>query len=158
MEIKITAIEKADIQKTREFCQEIFKEMEWGSTFAYGLDDLKQTFSGQGEVFLVAKKGDEIIGCVGLKRLSEKIGLMKRFYIAQEFRGKGLAKLMFDEIERFAQVHGYESIVLDTYKDNERAKRFYEKQGFQSFTPSVYPAWPESGHPEIFEFKKIDLK
>lgn len=158
MRIKISTIKDKDREKASKFCQSIFPELKLSKRFAYGLGDLKEFFSKPGEIFLLAKEDERIIACAGLKKLSNTEGLLKRFYVAKDFRGKGLADLMMKKIKKFAKEKKYKSIVLDIPHDNIRAKRFYQKQGFSIFKPLSYKNWPESKYPEIFEFRKLNLE
>lgn len=155
--IRISEIKDKDIDKVYKFCISIFEEFNWDKRFDYGLDNLKEFFNGPREIFFIAKKGKEIIGCGGLKELSENQGLMKRFYVAKDFRGKGIARLIFKEIKGFAKKQGYKFIILDTFKTNFRAKRFYEKQGFKPFIPKPDKDWKESKHRDLFDFRKLEL-
>jgi len=157
MDVEISKIEERDKEKVCQFCLSIFEEMGWDRKVAYGLENLAKTFGGPGEIFFIAKKGETIVACVGLKKLSAKEALMKRFYVAKKFRGKGLADLLFKKIKNFAEKNGYKTIVLDVFKDNIRAKKFYRKKGFEEFLPSQYDNWPESKHSELYEFKKLKL-
>lgn len=156
-EIKIGIIKDEDREKVYRFCLSIFDEMGWDKRFRYGLENLKKTFGGKREVFFIAKKDGGIIACAGLKNLTDKIALMKRFYVAKEFRGKGLAGLMFEKIKNFAKKNKYESIVLDVFRDNIRAQKFYQKKGFKIFNPEPDKNWLESQNPQLFEFRKLDL-
>ena len=161
MKIKIARIKEEDIKEAYRFCMGIFNEMEWDKRFAYELKNLKDFFKGSREVFFLAKKGHKIIGCGGLKELSKNKGLIKRFYMAQEFRGEGLAEEMLKKIKQFAKKEDYKTLVLDIFenkKDNIRAKRFFQKQSFIVFNPKPEKNWRETGNPELFEFRKLDLK
>jgi len=144
MQVEISKIQDKDIKKAKEFCLDIFEE-----------NNLKDFFSGKREVFFVAKFKKRIVACGGLKELSRDEGLLKRFYVAKEFRGKGLAEKMIKKIKEFAGEKRYKTIVLDVFKNNERAKKFFQKQGFQVFTPSSSEKWLESQHPEKFQFRRI---
>lgn len=155
--IRIGKIKEEDINKARIFCESIFDEFGWDKSFAYGLENLKKEFGREREAFFLAKKGQKVVGSAGLKELSEKTSLMKRFYAAQNFRGKGLAKIIFSRLKKFAKEKGYQEILLDVHKVNLRAKRFYEKQGFVLFSPKPYKKWPESKHPEMFDYEKLKL-
>lgn len=157
MKIKISGIEDNDQEKAHQFCQSIFYELKIDKRFSYGLENLKEFFSKPGEIFLLAKEDERIIACAGLKKLSKTKGLIKRFYVAKDFRGKGLADLMLERIKRFTKEKNYKSIVLDVPHDNLRARRFYQRHGFSVFNPSSYKNWPESKHPKIFEFRKLEL-
>lgn len=156
-EVKIEEIKKGDQEEAHQFCLSIFDELGWDKRFTYGLDNLKDFFDNPREIFLVAKEKDRIISCAGLKELSETEGLVKRFYVSKDFRGKGLAVLMLEKLEKFAREKNYKTIVLDIYPNNERAKKFFKRYGFSAFKPAAQDNWPESKHPEIFEFRKLDL-
>lgn len=157
MEIKIRKIKEKDIDQAHQFCIGIFEELGWDKRFIYGLKNLKEFFRGSKEVFFIAKKGKEIIASGGIKRLSKTKGLIKRFYVAKKFRGKGLAELMLKKIKEFAKREGYKTLVLDIFQNNIRAKKFFQKQGFVVFNPPFYKNWAESQHPETFEFRKLNL-
>jgi len=156
--IKIVKIKDGDIEQAYRFCMGIFEELGWDKRFNYGLENLKEFFNGPREVFFLAKRGKEIIGCGGLKELSKDKGLMKRLYVAKDFRGKGVASLIFKIIRGFAEEQNYKVIFLDTFQNNFRAKRFYEKNGFKPFNPKPDKKWKESEHPDLFEFRKLKLK
>ncbi|MDP2910609.1 MAG: GNAT family N-acetyltransferase [bacterium] len=156
--IKIAEIKNGDTEKAYQFCMGIFEELGWDKRFSYGLKNLKDFFNNPKEAFFLAKEGKRIIGCGGLKELSKDNGLMKRFYVAKDFRGKGVACLIFKKIRGFAEKQGYKVIILDTFKNNFRAQKFYQKQGFRSFKPKPNENWKESLCPELFEFLKLKLK
>ena len=156
--IKIVKIKDGDIKQAHRFCIGIFEELGWDKRFNYGLENLKEFFNNPKEAFFLAKEGKKIIGCGGLKNLSEREGLLKRLYIDKEFRGRGLAQRLFEKIKKFAVKKNYKVIVLDTFKNNFRAQKFYQKQGFRSFKPKPNENWKESHCPELFEFRKLKLK
>lgn len=157
MKIKISKIENRDQKEAYQFCQSIFMELSWNGRFNYGLKNLKEFFSNPGEVFFLAKEGKKIIACAGLKKLSDTEALLKRFYVAEDFRGKGLADLMLEKVKKFAKGKKYKNIVLDAYHNNPRAKKFFQRHSFLLYDPPPYEVWPESEHPEIFEFRKLNL-
>lgn len=155
--IRIGKIEEEDQKKAYQFCQSIFPELKLDKRFAYGLENLKEFFGKPREIFLLAKENKRIVACAGLKELSKTEALIKRFYVVKDFRGRGLADLMLEKIKKFAKEKKYKSIVLDVPHDNLRAKRFYQRHGFSIFRAASYDGWLESKHPEIFEFRKLNL-
>lgn len=157
MQVEISKIKDKDLEQAQEFCLFIFEELGWDKNFSYGLDNLKEFFGGAREVFFLAKEKEKIIACAGLKELSGAEGLIKRFYVAKEFRGKGLADLMLRKIKQFAKEKNYKTIVLDIFRDNIRAKKFFKKHRFVVFNPYPHENWLESQHPKIFAFKKLEL-
>ncbi len=51
-------------------------------------------------------------------------------YVAEPYRGTGLADRLFDRVERRARERGCGEFRLEVDADNERAMAFYEKRGF----------------------------
>lgn len=157
MQVEINKIKKRDLEGAKLFCLGIFKELSWDKKFAYGLDNLKEFFGGKREVFFLAKLRGKIVGCGGVKELSKNEGLVKRFYVAKEFRGRGLAEIMLEKIKKFAKKKEYKTIVLDVFQNNIRAKKFFQKQGFEVFKPQPHKNWTESQHAKTFQFRKLKL-
>lgn len=140
--ITVTDFTPADERAVLDFCNEIFKEKGWPLEFMDS--SISQAFNQTGDVFLVVKQNGTIIGCGGLKKLSDKETLLTRFYVSEQFRGVGLAQKIYDALTRKAQKLKYHYVVLDVAHDNPRAIRFYEKQGMEPFPPVPHPRWKES--------------
>ncbi len=80
--------------------------------------------------------GDELCGFVGFyplknPKISHK-GLMWGMYVTENARGTGLAEAMVEAVVDYAR-DKVEQILLSVIEDNERAKRFYEKMGFEPY-------------------------
>jgi ribosomal protein S18 acetylase RimI-like enzyme len=157
--MKIEKIQTKDIKKAHDFCIGIWDEFGWDKRFAEGFKNLKKYFGGKREAFFLGREGKNIIASAGLKELSEEKALMMRFYVASEFRGRGVAFRMLDNIKKFAKRNNYKYIVLDTFKTNFRAKKFYKKQGFKVFYPKPerFEKWTDAKHPDFFDFRILKL-
>jgi ribosomal protein S18 acetylase RimI-like enzyme len=57
---------------------------------------------------------------------------LKRIYVLKEFHGQGIAQKMMDYVLNFAIENKYEVIWLGVWEHNIRAKKFYEKYGFEN--------------------------
>ena len=155
--VEITKLKIQEQDKAAAFCKSIYEELDWGLRFSDGVDKLTEYFGKPGEIFLVAKIDHRIIGCGGIKYLTQNNGLLKRFYIDKEFRGKGIAALLLDKLIKFAQLQKYKYLVLDTRFDNFRAQRFYVKHNFKKFKSKPYEGWSESFNPKIFYYYRLKL-
>ena len=91
--------------------------------------------------FLVAEIDGKIAGIAsyqihGLPK--HQLAEMDRIAVIPEFRGKGVAKQIFDflvrEVNGFYGKHGFKlrKLYLLTHEDNERAQMFYGKLGFEA--------------------------
>lgn len=63
---------------------------------------------------------------------------IKRMYVAQSARGRGLARLMLAHLEHSAREHGFEAIVLETGLRQPEAMALYESSGYVPVPPFGY--------------------
>lgn len=83
-----------------------------------------------GRLFL-AHWGDEVAGCIALRRLESDICEMKRLYLRPKFRGKGIGKTLAEFIISEARRIGYKRMRLDTIQANmQEAVALYRQLGF----------------------------
>lgn len=61
----------------------------------------------------------------------DKHGYLGFMYVAQEYRGLGLNKIVVQDLVDWGQSRGIRHFYLDVYADNAAAVRAYEKFGFQ---------------------------
>src|SRR5580765_8390486 len=63
---------------------------------------------------LLAYDNSQLVGCVALRRIDQGVCEMKRLFLREEFRGKGLGRKLIQAIIREAKQAGYERMRLDT--------------------------------------------
>ena len=68
-----------------------------------------------------------------------------RLSVHPEHQGKGYAQKLMDFAENNAKEKGYLSIRLDTFSQNKRNQKFYEKRGYQRLGDIFLPK--QSEHP-----------
>ncbi|MBX3389478.1 MAG: GNAT family N-acetyltransferase [Phycisphaeraceae bacterium] len=87
---------------------------------------------------LLAMDGEAAVGCVALRPIEpaphdspgERICEMKRLYAKPETRGRGVGRLLCEELIRFAKQGGYTLMKLDTEPELKSACRLYRSLGF----------------------------
>ena len=79
----------------------------------------------------VAIGEDGLAGMYGLERVSDEAVELRRMYVAQGFRRRGLARLMLRHAEEMAKDLGYRLMVLSTSELQEAALALYRAQGFR---------------------------
>ena len=138
--IKILQAEtKAQIDEARK----LFREYEAG----LGLDLCFQGFEEElknlpgkyavpeGRLYL-AKVDDDLAGCIALRKLGDGMCEMKRLYLRENARGKGLSNMFIEKLIAEACQIGYTTMRLDTYPPKmAKAVKLYESHGFRQIPP-----------------------
>lgn len=81
-----------------------------------------------------------IIGSIGLKKINDHQAELKKFFVAQPYRGKGVAQQLFETLMAAATKHQFNTIYLGTVKQLAGARRFYEKAGFKAIQKKQLPS------------------
>jgi len=83
---------------------------------------------------LIARDDDRIIGYAMLVRdvpdLSGPTAELSKLYVLAEFHGKGVSTALMDAALAAADQWGVRSVWLGVNQNNQRAQRFYAKNGF----------------------------
>jgi GNAT superfamily N-acetyltransferase len=82
--------------------------------------------------FLEADGGDLVpVGCAGIRRHDEAIAELKRMYVADEARGRGIARAILERLEEEAVALGYSTMWLETGTEQPEAISLYESHGYE---------------------------
>lgn len=87
-----------------------------------------------GRLYVIREQG-QIAGCAALKRLDGTRGELKRLYVRPEFRGRGLGRMLTEQIIDDAAVIGYRFLRLDAPRTMTAALALFERLGFQQIAP-----------------------
>jgi putative acetyltransferase len=71
------------------------------------------------------------IGCGCFKKYSTDTVEIKRMFVEPSFRGKGLSKIILQELEKWAAEKGYKKAVLETAKKQPEAIGLYTTLGYE---------------------------
>jgi putative acetyltransferase len=80
--------------------------------------------------FFIARLDGEAVGCGGVA-LFATFGEVKRMYVRDAARGRGIARALLSRIESETQANGLELLRLETGVLQLDALRLYERAGFQ---------------------------
>lgn len=101
----------------------------------YGGHDRDSTdaaqFRAPNGLFLVGYLDGSAVACGGWRRRDESTAEIKRMYVADSARGRGLARQLLDELEATARDAGVGRIVLNTGFRQAEALAFYERAGYR---------------------------
>lgn len=100
----------------------------------YGAEDETEVdadeFVPPAGLFLVAFDGDAIVAMGGWRRHDEGVVEIKRMYVPESMRRRGLARAMLAELERRALDAGIRHVVLNTGTEQPEAIALYESSGY----------------------------
>ncbi|TBW33807.1 GNAT family N-acetyltransferase [Siculibacillus lacustris] len=88
-------------------------------------------------------------GCVALHDLGSGFCEMKRMFVPESFRGRGVGSALASQILTDARDAGYRLMRLDTSIRQAEAIRLYERSGFRR-VPAYYPVSPRMAEWLVF--------
>lgn len=103
----------------------------------YSREEFEKIVSNPGIIAILAEEKSVVIGlCIGTLRKKSGMVEMKTMYIEdlivdRNFRGKGIASQLYEEMEERGRNTGAKRLDLMVWEFNNDAKRFYEKQGMR---------------------------
>jgi putative acetyltransferase len=75
--------------------------------------------------------GDKAIGCGAFKEYQWGTAEIKRMYVIPEYRGKGIAGLILEELELWAKSLEYDECILETSINLNSAIALYIRSGYR---------------------------
>lgn len=130
-----------DVQKTKNLICEYIKWINIDLSFQNIQEELR-TFPNKYKApfggFIISKDGGKVIGCVGLRRIDRDICEMKRLYVTEGYRGKGIGEELVALIIMKSKEMGYSKIRLDTLEKMKGAQNLYKKNGFYEIKPYIF--------------------
>jgi ribosomal protein S18 acetylase RimI-like enzyme len=134
----IQAQSETDMYHIRELFQEYADSLGFDlcfQNFDQEMANLPGEYNPPEGRLLLAADGGHIVGCVGLRKLTEGICEMKRLYVRPKFRGKGFGRALAESIISEARKIGYSRMRLDTIPAMEEAIPLYFSLGFKEIEP-----------------------
>ncbi len=138
-EIRISlAASENEIEEARK----LFREYATGLGFSLhfqGFDEeiagLPGEYSAPGGCILLARSLTMTAGCVALRRIDDETCEMKRMFVREEFRNRGIGRLLAEAVIREAKDMGYGRMRLDTLASMVPALTLYRSLGFHDIGP-----------------------
>lgn len=136
-------ITQATTQTDLDQARELFKEYEASlgislcfQNFAEELANLPGDYAPPRGRLLLAREFDQVVGCVALRPVGPTTCEMKRLFIRNEYRSRGLGRVLVEAIIEEARKLGYTHMRLDTMPDRMgRAVEIYKSMGFVEIAP-----------------------
>lgn len=96
-----------------------------------------------GIILVKDDQAGHFVGCVGIRRVDDRTAELKRMYVREAYRQRGLGRDLLDRAVHLARDLGYRRVRLDTMPTMTRAIALYRAYGFREIEPYRYN--PEPG-------------
>lgn len=80
---------------------------------------------------IVVYDGYKPIGCASFKKYDDECAEVKRVYIQEEYRGRGISKILMEMLELSAREKGYTYFILETSELFVQAINLYQSIGYE---------------------------
>ncbi len=111
----------------------------------FSLEKLNDELNNGDSKFYFALIEDRVIGYLKVNfgesqtELKESKALeIERIYVLNEFHGKKVGQLLYDQAIQIAKQMQVEYVWLGVWEKNERALKFYQKNGFVEFDQHIF--------------------
>jgi len=108
--------------------EELKRHSKSGRPDLYKISEVYQ--KGRGN-FWLAVDNNKVVGTIALSDHGGGRGCLRRFYVAKEFRRRGLGGKLLSALLEFARDNKYKEILLSTQETWVAANNFYNKNGFK---------------------------
>ncbi|MEY3209167.1 MAG: hypothetical protein RL064_1198 [Bacteroidota bacterium] len=95
--------------------------------------------------FYIARSEMEVVGYLKLNfgqsqtELKDSKALeIERIYVLKEFQGKNIGQLLYEKAIQIANQNNAEYVWLGVWEENEKAIKFYTKNGFVAFDKHIF--------------------
>jgi N-acetylglutamate synthase-like GNAT family acetyltransferase len=104
--------------------------------------DIETNYHQTGGGFWGAKRGEELVGTIGLIAIGQHAGTIRKMFVRKEFRGKELqiAQRLLQTLMDHCRAQGITDLYLGTFDQLHAAIRFYERNGFTRIDKHQLPA------------------
>ena len=134
-QVEVWRISLAETEAAFELVEEYYQAM--GVVAREDRQKFGEEYCGEGRGFWLARTAEDLAGCVALRKLplanenvSTQCAEIKRMYVRENFRGRGIARRLLEAAQEFARDAGYTWIYLDTTDDMKAAARLYQRSGY----------------------------
>jgi len=124
----------SDIQE-KEFLIPITKEINSGVLKA----EEEYYYNNSYNFWYAVNNEGKVLGSIGLKKISDQYGEIKKLFVIKEYRSKGVAQKLMDTLLKAALKHKFEFLILGTVDKFQAASKFYTKQGFTLISQKDLP-------------------
>lgn len=111
----------------------------------FSIEKLEKELNNKNSEFYFALINGNVIGYLKLNTgqsqteiQSEKALEIERIYVLQEFQGKEIGQVLYQKAMQVANEKKVNYVWLGVWEENQRAIRFYQKNGFVEFDRHIF--------------------
>ena len=108
------------------------------------LDDVEGFYFNGGD-FLVGLVDNKIVAIVGLQKIKDAEGHVRRMRVHHEYRRKGYGQMLLTELENRAKKNNFKELRLRTSTQQKMAQGLYEKNGYTKMKTDKKEFYSEGG-------------
>ena len=101
------------------------------------LEGLRERYKAPSGAMFLAGDGSKPAGCVAMRQVDADTAEMKRMYVREDYRGRGLGRDLATAMINAALHAGYKRIRLDVHVSRLPAIHLYQSLGFVRVDPWV---------------------
>ena len=94
------------------------------------LQDIAAAYPAPQSRFLVAVENDSVVATAGLARVSESDCELRRLYVLESHRRRGIASALMVQVLAIVKGQGYRRILLELQPEMKETSRVYARYGF----------------------------
>jgi putative acetyltransferase len=99
---------------------------------------LKEMYGFPNGAIFLSKENSFFTGCVAIRKIDSDTAELKRMFIREDYRGRGIASTLLQNATEKAIQLGYKKIKLDTLDNMIPAINLYKKNGFYEIAPYYF--------------------
>jgi ribosomal protein S18 acetylase RimI-like enzyme len=127
-------MQAADLESALDLIERVAAERRWiGTEPGFDRDRYRSRWRSKlddpAAALLVAKSGQEVVGCADVYPHSEH-GHVLGMFVDEGFRGRGLGTALLNRLLEWARQKNIPSLSLHVFPHNARAIALYERVGF----------------------------
>ena len=122
------------VSPTTDEARELIRELDAEIAARYpgspinGID--AANFENGGGYFVVAREAGHAVGCGSFRPIGDRCAEIKRMFVKASARRGGIARRILRHLEEEIRRRGFQSIVLETGRDQPEALALYEAEGY----------------------------
>lgn len=155
MEIIVTKITENDILELQEIGRKTFSEtfsennteesMNEYLEASFSTEKMTTELNDKNSEFYFAKINEEVIGYLKLNIGSSQTEIkddnaleIERIYVSKDFHGKKVGQILYEKAIEIASQKKVDYVWLGVWENNQRAIKFYQKNGFVEFDKHIF--------------------